>query len=132
MDADGNVIQVKNPQFLIHLPVLQGAFRKQFRDRLEAMEWKVNPVVWTKEWGVHISILRIGRGGGEIPRGLCVADSDWRWAHRLGDARDGDVSVERSGQRRASHTPNATRRRVRRPVSKTCPAARVEIDSILW
>jgi hypothetical protein len=54
LDADGNFVRVKNDQFLVYLPHLQNAFRHHFYQLLKEHDWKVNPEVWSKDWGVHI------------------------------------------------------------------------------
>ena len=54
LDAKGRLVRVKQPQFLIHLPLLQSAFREHLRKRLEEHQWQVDPAVWGKDWGVHI------------------------------------------------------------------------------
>jgi hypothetical protein len=54
LDANGWLRRVKSPDFLVHLPILQAAFRQAFRDELAKREWQVDPAVWTKDWGVDI------------------------------------------------------------------------------
>ena len=54
LDADGRYVRVKDDQFLVFLPHLQGAFREHFQRRFEALAWPVNPAAWRKDWGVHI------------------------------------------------------------------------------
>ena len=44
----------KKADYLVHLPLLQAAFRQHFRARLTAKDWQVDPAVWRKNWGVHI------------------------------------------------------------------------------
>jgi hypothetical protein len=54
LDARGRVVRVQQPHYLIHLPLLQSAFRQHLRRRLEEQQWPVDPTVWGKDWGVHI------------------------------------------------------------------------------
>jgi hypothetical protein len=64
VSADGKVVTVKNANFLVPVKVLQGAFRWHFRQLLEKQDWQVDPVVWTKDWGVHLQPF--GDGGSAI------------------------------------------------------------------
>jgi len=50
----GQPVRVKKADFLVYLPHLQAAFRQHMRRLLEQNQWQVDPVVWTKDWGVHI------------------------------------------------------------------------------
>jgi hypothetical protein len=52
--ADGKICQVKNPGFLVPVPVLRVAFKQAFRRELDQRQWQVDPVVWSKDWGIHI------------------------------------------------------------------------------
>lgn len=54
LDAEGKFVRVKNENFLVPVPVLRIAFRQQLREALNALGWQVDPVVWTKDWGVHV------------------------------------------------------------------------------
>lgn len=64
IDAEGKVVTVKNANFLMHLPLLQQAFRWHFAGKFQAHreatkdDWPrqrdPDPGVWDKEWGVHI------------------------------------------------------------------------------
>ncbi|HVZ61779.1 MAG TPA: transposase [Terriglobales bacterium] len=54
LDAKGQYVQVKKPDFLVFLPHLQKAFRQHFYRLLKEQEWQVDPAVWGKDWGVHI------------------------------------------------------------------------------
>ena len=59
IDADGRVVTVKNPNFLVPQPVLRAAFRARFRERLAALAAghplpAVDAAVWNKDWGVHL------------------------------------------------------------------------------
>ncbi len=54
LDANGRYVRVQQPDFLVHVPHLQAAFRQHLRDLLQARGWQVDPEVWGKDWGVHI------------------------------------------------------------------------------
>lgn len=54
LDERGRLVRVKKPDFLVHLPHLQAAFRQHLRDLFAVHGWQVDPAVWGKEWGVHI------------------------------------------------------------------------------
>lgn len=54
LDAHGRPVRVKNPEFLVYLPHLQNAFRQHLYRLLQAQNWKVDPAVWDRQWGVHI------------------------------------------------------------------------------
>lgn len=53
-NGKGAVVQVKQPDYLVHLPHLQSAFRQHLYRLLKQKEWQVDPAVWGKDWGVHI------------------------------------------------------------------------------
>jgi hypothetical protein len=59
VDAKGRVVTVKNPDFLVPIPVLRQGFRQTFRTGLAALRAHhalppVDPAVWGKDWGVHL------------------------------------------------------------------------------
>jgi hypothetical protein len=54
LDAQGRPVRVKSPKFLVYLPHLQSAFRQHLYQLLKERDWKVDPAVWNKDWGVHI------------------------------------------------------------------------------
>jgi len=54
LDAEGRVCHVKKADYLLHQPVLCGAFKQAFCSELAKREWSVDPAVWRKNWGVHI------------------------------------------------------------------------------
>lgn len=58
--ADGTICCVKKADFLIHLPLLQAAFKQAFRQELEERNWQVDPTVWSKTWGVNIKACGSG------------------------------------------------------------------------
>jgi len=79
MDATGKVITVRKADYLLHLPKLQAAFRQHFRRELLSKDWQVDPVVWTKSWGVHIQAAGTGSSaikylGNYVARSV-IADS---------------------------------------------------------
>lgn len=64
--ANGNVVTVNNPNFLVPQPALRGLFRARFRDGLSGLSKSqplpsIDPSVWQKDWGVHLQPF----GGGE-------------------------------------------------------------------
>lgn len=54
VSVDGKVVSVKNANFLVPVKVLQGGFRRHFRLLLEKLERQIDPVVWSKDWGVYL------------------------------------------------------------------------------
>lgn len=54
LDDRGRFVRVKDPQYLLYLPLLQAAFRQQLRELFKRHDWQVDPDVWGKNWGVHI------------------------------------------------------------------------------
>jgi len=99
LDETGKVVQVKKPNYLIHLPLLQAAFRDEFRSQLKDHHWKVDPVVWDKtNWGIHIQPCGEGRAAlkylGQYVARTAIADSrivkvtkdsvTFRWKDRAG------------------------------------------------
>jgi len=60
LDAEGHYVRVKNANFLAHLPAMTRRFRRRFREELERLHWQVDPVVWTREWGIHIQPFGTG------------------------------------------------------------------------
>lgn len=64
LDDRGRFVRVKNPQYLIHLPLLQTAFRQHLRELFNRHDWQVDPDVWGKNWGVHIQPA--GNGGAAL------------------------------------------------------------------
>ena len=61
LNARGQLVRVKNSKFLVYLPQLQAAFRQHFYRRLKEHNWQVDPIVWDKQWGVHIQAAGSGR-----------------------------------------------------------------------
>jgi hypothetical protein len=105
--ADGRVVTVRNPGFLVPQPALRGVFRARFRDGLAALTKEhplpaIDPAVWQKDWGVHLQpfgsgeniikylgtyVCRTAIGDSRI---LSVTDThvSFRWKDRAhGDAR---------------------------------------------
>jgi hypothetical protein len=64
LNEHGRFVRVKQPEFLVHLPLLQAAFRERLRDLLQAQDWQVDPSVWGRNWGVHIQPA--GNGGAAL------------------------------------------------------------------
>jgi len=60
INARGEVVMVKNANFLLHLPLLKEAFRQHFYRGLKAKQWEVDPAVWSKQWGVNIKPFGTG------------------------------------------------------------------------
>lgn len=60
LDAQGRFVRVKQANRLVHLPHLQAAFRQHCYRRLKERDWSVDPVVWTKDWGVQIQPVGAG------------------------------------------------------------------------
>jgi len=54
LNQQGQFVRVRKPQFLLHLPHLQAAFRQHLYRLLKQNDWPVDPQVWRKDWGVHI------------------------------------------------------------------------------
>lgn len=54
LNDQGQFVMVKRPQFLLHLPHLQAAFRQHMYGLFKEHDWQVDPEVWRKSWGVHI------------------------------------------------------------------------------
>jgi Putative transposase/Transposase zinc-binding domain len=61
LNAHGKLVRVKNPEFLVHLKHLQGAFRQHFYRLLKEHNWQVDRSVWEMDWGVHIQAAGSGR-----------------------------------------------------------------------
>ena len=64
LNAKGQAVRVKKADFLVHLHHLQAAFRQHMRRLLDQEHWPVDPIVWTKDWGVHIQPA--GSGGAAL------------------------------------------------------------------
>ncbi len=64
LDGRGRFVRVKQAGFLVHLPLLQAAFREHLRDLFQAHDWKVDPDVWGRNWGVHVQPA--GNGGAAL------------------------------------------------------------------
>ncbi len=58
--ADGTICVVKKADYLLHIAVLQAAFMQAFRRELDLRNWKVDPAVWTKTWGINIKACGSG------------------------------------------------------------------------
>ena len=56
----GNAFACEDNDFLVHLDHLKAAFRQHFYRLLKEHDWPVDPVVWTKEWNVHLQPVGAG------------------------------------------------------------------------
>jgi hypothetical protein len=59
INAEGNVVVVKNENFLVPQPALRSIFRARFRDGVSALAKdhqlpEIDPAVWQKDWGVDL------------------------------------------------------------------------------
>ena len=61
LDGRGRFVRVRKPDYLLHLPLLQAAFREHLRELFRVHHWQVDPAVWGKDWGVHIQPAGNGR-----------------------------------------------------------------------
>ena len=122
IDAAGRVISGNSEKFLVHIPALQACFRHQFRVRLKALDWKVDPAVWRIGWGVNIQAFGTG-----------VAAIKYLGAYvcrtAIGDSRilacDADSVTfqwKKPRQRRPHGKGEPPRRRVRSPIPAPRPA----------
>jgi hypothetical protein len=60
LDANGRFVRVKKASRLVHLPHLQAAFRQHCYRLFKAKRWKVDPALWTQDWGVQIQPVGAG------------------------------------------------------------------------
>lgn len=87
LDTLGRFVRVKQPDFLVHLPLLQAAFRQHLHRLFQTHDWQVDPDVWGRNWGVHIQPA--GNGGAALKYlGAYVART------AIGDARMVRVTEE--------------------------------------
>lgn len=65
LDADNNVVTVRNSNFLVPQRVLRKQFRARFRERLKREQpdrlKQIPPRVWHRDWGVHLQPVGNGR-----------------------------------------------------------------------
>jgi hypothetical protein len=54
LDEDGNYVQVKKEDYLIHMDVLAAAFRHHFGVQMKQHGWQSDPRVWQKDWKVNV------------------------------------------------------------------------------
>lgn len=54
LDAQGQLVRVKQADRLVHVPHLQAAFRQHAYRLFKEKNWAVDPAVWRMDWGVHI------------------------------------------------------------------------------
>ena len=64
LNESGRLVRVRKPGYLVHLPLLQAAFREHLRRLFQVHDWQVDPAVWGKDWGVHIQPA--GNGGAAL------------------------------------------------------------------
>lgn len=64
LNRRGGFVRVRKPDYLVHQPLLQAAFRERLRTLFQAHDWKVDPDVWGKDWGVHLQPA--GNGGAAL------------------------------------------------------------------
>jgi hypothetical protein len=100
-------VRVRKPQFLLHLPHLQAAFRQHLYRLLKENNWPVDPQVWRKDWGVHIqpsgsgaSALKylgayVSRTAITNPRMLRVDPESvtFRWKDRSDNSRSRELTL---------------------------------------
>jgi hypothetical protein len=60
LDAKGRLVVCKDQDYLAPVSALRRAFVRQWRLHLKELEWRVDPVVWRKEWGVYIKPFGTG------------------------------------------------------------------------
>lgn len=60
INAKGKVVTVRKADYLVHLPLLKGAFKEHFKKRMIERGWNEDPAVWRKDWGVHIEAVGSG------------------------------------------------------------------------
>jgi len=54
LDAQGQLVRVKQADRLVFVPHLQAAFRQHAYRLFKQQNWAVDPDVWRMDWGVHI------------------------------------------------------------------------------
>lgn len=54
LDTQGQLVRVKQADFLVFVPHLQAAFRQHAHRLFQQHNWAVDPAVWRLDWGVHI------------------------------------------------------------------------------
>ena len=64
LNDQGRLVRVRKPEYLIHVPLLQAAFRQHLRRLFRVHDWQVDPAVWGQDWGVHIQAA--GNGGAAL------------------------------------------------------------------
>jgi hypothetical protein len=69
IDAEGHVVSVKSPGFLVPQPVLRSSFRHLFHQKFSQLITleenshlpPIDPSVWQKDWGVHLQSFGDGK-----------------------------------------------------------------------
>lgn len=107
LNERGQLVCVKQPNFLVYLPHLQCAFRQHLRDLLKAHDWQVDPDVWGTDWGVHIQpagngasalkylgayVARTVIGDARIQQ-VTTQSVSFRWKNRAADGRQETSTV---------------------------------------
>ncbi len=54
LDEQGNYVQVKKEDYLIHIEALAAAFRHHFGAQMQLHGWQSDPAVWQKKWKVNV------------------------------------------------------------------------------
>lgn len=54
LNTENEVVTAKYNTYLVNIYRLKGAFREAFRKGLQELGWEVDPVVWTRKWGIDI------------------------------------------------------------------------------
>jgi hypothetical protein len=60
LNARGHFVSVKKADRLVHLNHLKAAFRQHLYRLFKENDWPVDPLVWTKQWNVHIQPVGAG------------------------------------------------------------------------
>jgi hypothetical protein len=60
LDDKGRVVTLSDGKFLVRVEALAGAFKAAFREGMKSHGWQCDPIVWNKQWGVHIQACGSG------------------------------------------------------------------------
>jgi len=60
IDAKGEVVRVKQEDYLLPVQALKKTFRHHFRCGVQNMPWEIDPAVWSKDWGINIQAFGSG------------------------------------------------------------------------
>jgi len=75
-------VRVRKPNFLVHRPHLQAAFRQHLRELFQAHGWQVDPTVWGRDWGVHIQPAGHGASALKYLGAYVARTVTFRWKNR--------------------------------------------------